>query len=95
MKRRILRSWGSSSHIGGIFFPYRSGFHVNSIWNPRALDRQKRGWIDIEPNPMIHGIDDSLRIGYKHKADNQARIVWYPMSIDQKLSSSVLIYIWQ
>ena len=54
------------------------------MWNTRALDRREWGWIIILPNPMI------LRIGYRHKANDQARIVWHPMSIDQKLSSSGL-----
>ena len=69
-----------------------SGLHANSMWNPRALDCQKRGWIGIKPNLMIHKIGDSLRISYRHKADDQARIIWYLMSIDQKLSSLAAPY---
>ena len=66
---------------------HMSGSHVNPMWNTRALDRREQGWIGILPNPSILGIGDSLGFGYRHKADDQAKIVWHPMSIDQKLSS--------
>ena len=50
---------------------------------------RKGAWIGILPNSTILEINDSLRIGYRHKANDQARIVWRHMLIDQKLSSSI------
>ena len=57
---------------------------------PRSWESSSHigGWIDIEPKAV-----DQARISYRYKVDDQARFVWYPMSIDYKLSSSVLIYI--
>ena len=69
-------------------YGYISGLHAHSMWNLRALGRQKGGSIGIKPNPMIHEISDSMKIGYRHKVDNEAMILWHSMSIDKKLSSS-------
>ena len=66
-------------------YGHMSGLHINSMWNPRAVDHRKGGWINIEPNPMIHRIGDSLKISYRHKANDQLRIVWYPMLINKKI----------
>ena len=62
------------------------------MWTPKALDCWEGGWVNILPTPTILGIGDSLRISYRHKANDQARIIWHPKSIDKKLSSLAAPY---
>ena len=61
-----------------------SGLHANPTWILGVLDCQEGDWIGTLPNSVILGFGDSIRIGYRHEADDQVKIFWYPMLIDQK-----------